>query len=428
MKEPKINYKYNIGDILVDENRNITILDRKFERTQYTAKTDGRRKKGEKFYVNVIKYKIRCNKCGFNGNSFYRKGKKYDEYWVQQGNIANRKDGCPICRNASQITVPHINSIVSNNETKWMIPYFQGGYDEAKKYTPHSNEQKYFVCPDCGRIKDKKISINRLCTQKYLSCICGDGISYPNKYGFELFNNQVKNQIKNFRREYQPDWAKPYYYDFYFEKDGTKYICEFDGGLGHGKEVHSSSNKTLEDTIEIDKFKEELARKHRITLIRIDTSISDSYFISLNILNSKLSEILDLSDVDFSECDKFACKNLIKTICLDYENSNLHIEELAKKYHLSYQTIFSYIKHGKNIGWCARKYTSPRRITKKVRMVFNDGRCEIFESAAKLSRISYEKFGVKLYKEGINAVCNGRSKSCRGYNNFEYITDEEVLA
>lgn len=218
MRNQKINYKYNIGDRLIDENRDITILDRKFVRTQYIAKTDGKRKKGEKFYINVIKYKIRCNKCGFDSSTFYRKGKKYDEYWVQQGNIANRKDGCPICRNVPQIAVSHINSIVSTDETKWMIPYFQGGYDEAKKYTPYSNEKKYFVCPECGRIKDKKISINSLCRNKHLSCICGDGISYPNKYGFALFNNQLKYQIKNFIRESQPEWAKPYYYDFYFEK------------------------------------------------------------------------------------------------------------------------------------------------------------------------------------------------------------------
>lgn len=426
MRNQKINYKYNIGDRLVDENRDITILDRKFDRTQYIAKTDGRHKKGEKFYVNVIKYKIGCNKCRFDGNTFYRKGKEYDEYWVQQGNIANRKDGCTICRNVPQINVPHINSIVANNETKWMISYFQGGYDEAKKYTPCSNEKKYFVCPECGRIRDKKIMIHTLYKHKRLSCMCSDGISYPNKYGFELFNNQLKNQIKNLIREYQPEWAKPYYYDFYFEKYGQKYICEFDGGLGHGKEIHKRSNKSLEDTIKIDKIKEDLALSHRIFLIRIDTSISDSDFISLNIKKSKLSEVCELSDVDFSASDEFACSNLVKTICLDYENSELHIDELAEKYHLSYQTIFSYIKHGKNIGWCSRKYTPPRKTTKKVKMTFSDGDYEIFESAAELSRVSYEKFGVKLYKEGINAVCNGRSKSCNGYSNFEYVTDEEV--
>ena len=145
------NYKYKIGDRIIDDYRDITILDRKVDKVLNSAKKDGKaHKKGEKFYINVIKYKIACNNCGFDGGVFYRQGKKFDEYWVQQGNIANRKDRCPICgRKNAQITVPHINSIVANDETKWMIQYFQGGYNEARMYTPCSNQKKYFVCPDC---------------------------------------------------------------------------------------------------------------------------------------------------------------------------------------------------------------------------------------------------------------------------------------
>ena len=48
-----------------------------------------------------------------------------------------------------------INSIVAKEETHWMIKYFQGGYDEAKKYTKSSNQKIYFNCPTCGRIKNK---------------------------------------------------------------------------------------------------------------------------------------------------------------------------------------------------------------------------------------------------------------------------------
>ena len=327
----------------------------------------------------------------------------------------------------SQITVPNINSIVANNETKWMIPYFQGGYNEAKRYTPCSNQKKYFICPDCGRIKDKKLTINVLYSKKHLPCICGDGISYPNKYGFELFNNQLKSQINIFIREYQPEWAKPYYYDFYFEKNDKKYICELDGGLGHGKEVHKYSNKSLDETVKIDKIKDDLAQRNNIELIRIDTSISDSTYIMKNILNSKLNSVFDFSNVNFSKCDEFACNNLMKTICLDYENSEMRLGDLSEKYGLSINTIITYIKHGKNIGWCKRDHIPPRKLTKRVKMTFDDGSYEIFESAVELAKISYKRFGVQFYKEGINAVCNGRSKSCKGYSNFEYVTDEEVI-
>ena len=34
------------------------------------------------------------------------------------------------------------------------------------------------------------------------------------------------------------------------------HLCEFDGGLGHGKAIHGASTKTLEDSIKIDKLKD----------------------------------------------------------------------------------------------------------------------------------------------------------------------------
>lgn len=424
------NYKYNIVDKIVDDHRNLTILDRKVEKVLNVAKKDGtEHKKGENFYLNVIKYKIACNNCGFDGEIFYRKGKKYNEYWVQQGNLANQKSGCPICgRKNSLITVSNINSIVANDNTKWMIPYFQGEYDEAKMYTPGSNEKKYFICPSCGRVKDKQMCINTLFQRKHLPCICGDGISYPNKYGFELFNNQLKDQINNFHREYQPEWAKPYYYDFYFERNNNKYICEFDGGLGHGKEMHRLSAKSLEESVKIDTIKDKMATDHNIEIIRIDTSVSDSNYILKNILNSELSKIFDMSVVDFIKCDEFACSNLVKTICLDYENLDISLTELSKKYFLSLQTVIIYIKHGRNIGWCTREPDkhSPVNI-KKVKMIFDNGNYEIFESAAELERISYERFGVKLYQNAIRAVCSGSRRHYKGFKNFEYVIDGEVM-
>lgn len=417
-----VTYKLNIGDRLKNDKRDLTITNRKIVKKNYV------RKDGKPFIQNQVFYQFICNKCGFDSGEYYKNGVHYDEYWIVQGNLTNRGDGCPCCRNDPQITVPHINSIVSDKETEWMIPYFQGGYDEAKMYTKCSNQKLNFVCQDCHKIKDKKMSVNHLYRHKSCQCICGDGISYPNKYGFELFNNQLKDQLENFIREYQTEWSKPYYYDFYFEKDNQKYICEFDGGLGHGKEMHKSSKKTLEDSIRVDKIKDDLAKKHNISVIRIDTSISNSEYISNNILESDLSKIFDFSNVDFKKCDEFACNNLVKTICLDFENSQMHLGDLAEKYDLSINTVLYYIKHGRNIGWCKRDFTPQRKTTKKVKLILDDGSFEIYESAVELAKVSFEKFGVKLYKEGINAVCNGRSKSCRGYNNFEYVTDEEVIA
>lgn len=410
-------YKLNIGDRLKNDTRDLTITNRKIVNKKYT------RKNGKQFSQNQVYYQFICNKCGFDSGEYHKKGIHYDEYWIEQGNLLWREDNCPCCQKIPKVIVPHINSIVAYKETEWMISYFQGGYEEAKMYSPHSNQKKYFVCPYCKRIKDKKISINELNRDNGCHCICEDGISYPNKYGFELFSNQLSKQLNNFKREYQPEWAKPYYYDFYFEKDNNKYICEFDGGLGHGREIHRSSSKTVEDSIQIDRIKDELAKTNDIQLIRIDTSKSNSDYISNNILKSKLSKIFDFSTVDFKKCDEFACNNLVKIICEDFENSTMTNVDLSKKYNLSIQTIVSYIKHGRNIGWCKRKHIMPPPpiiIPNKIRMLFDDGSSEIFESAQYLEDISLERFGIKLYKDGIRRVCNGIRKKYHGYK-FEYV-------
>lgn len=411
-------YKLNIGDRLKNDKRDLTITNRKILDKYYV------RKNGKPFIQKQIFYQFICNKCGFDSGKHYKNGVCYNEYWIEQGNLTNRKDNCPCCQKVPKVTVSHINSIVSNKDTEWMILYFQGGYDEAKMYTPHSNQKIRPVCPVCKRIKDRKISINELNRDKSCHCVCGDGISYPNKFGFELFNNQLSDQIKNFNREYQPEWAKPYYYDFYFEKDNKKYICEFDGGLGHGKEIYKSSSKSVEDSIITDKIKDKLAKENGVYLIRIDTSISNPQYISNNILKSELCKIIDFSNVNFQKCDEFACSNLVKIVCYDFQNSTMTNLDLSKKYKLSLPTVIEYIKHGRNIGWCKREHIMPRPPVMKpykIRMFYNNGSSEIFESAQYLEDISIEKFGIKLNSGSIRKVCNGTSKSYYGYK-FEYVS------
>ena len=40
-----------------------------------------------------------------------------------------------------------------------MVKYFQGGIDEARRYTYNSRQKIYPICPDCGRVKDKDIYV-----------------------------------------------------------------------------------------------------------------------------------------------------------------------------------------------------------------------------------------------------------------------------
>jgi hypothetical protein len=77
------------------------------------------------------------------------------------------------------------NKIIDCEEYLWMIPYFQGGYDEAKLYTPHSTKKVKFKCPICGRVKEKSTIISNLCVKHSIGCLCGDGIPYTEKVIFK---------------------------------------------------------------------------------------------------------------------------------------------------------------------------------------------------------------------------------------------------
>ena len=94
-----------------------------------------------------------------------------------------------------------------------------------------------------------------------------------------------------------------------------------------------------------------LALSYGIPIIRIDCIKSDKEYISNNIINNnELKEYIDIINVNWDECDKFAMKNIVKTICYEFNNNN-DIIYLSKKYKIHPRTIQTYIKKGTKYGW-----------------------------------------------------------------------------
>lgn len=308
-----------------------------------------------------------------------------------------------------------------------MIDYFQGRtYEEkckeASKYPPFSNRKYDFICPLCGRKKNKQIS--KLNINHSLGCICSDGISYPNKFSFALFEQLP---IDNYRREYSPDWANGYKFDNYFEFNEVKYIVEMDGDLGHGNRKFKSKEKDFIGK-QIDLIKDGLAKNKGVIVIRIDCKLSEMNYIRNNIYNSILSELFDLSMVDWDYCDEFATKNLIKQVC-DYYNEYPEIlnYEMAKIFKIDKLTIGRYLMTGNKLGWCDYDYTQKNleRIQKqgeshgrKTKVVQNGKVLGIYNSASEIQRISLEKFGITLWQTQISLCCKTHRKHKGFY--FEY--------
>ena len=396
--------------MLKNDKRDITIIDREYRKIKSKPNKKG------KIYIEKRKfYKYKCNKCG------------YDEGWAKESDLL-KGNGCSCCN--GKIVVYGINSIYDT--TPWMVKCFINPED-AKLYASQSNDKIKVKCPYCGRIKNKKIQINSIYKQHSIGCsYCGDGISYGHKYMFNLFTQINQKFIDN----YTFDWCK--FYNHYKNKEVSgeydfvlgqnKLIIEVDGGF-HRKD-NTMSGQTKEESRFIDDEKDRLAQEQGYKMIRI----SDECDFKQNILDSDLSKIFDLFNIDWLKCEEFALSSRVKEACNLKKNSpRMSTVEIGKIMNLSHNTIITYLKKGSKLSWCEynpkeeRKkgldigLKMARKINSKPIKMFKDGYfLGEFPSSAYLERKSEELFGVKLLNSNVLNVCSGKYKTYKGFT-FRYI-------
>lgn len=216
--------------------------------------------------------------------------------------------------------------------------------EDGYKYTFGSNEKAWFNCPDCGIPSLKKIC--NVSHHNFGCQHCSDSVSYPNKFCRALLDQLP---IDGYDYEYQPDWAKPYYYDNHFRYNGIEYILEMDGDF-HFKERQISRN-TLKQVQARDRLKDELASNHSIHMIRIECMKSDMEYIKLRILDSELNNIFDLSNIDWDLCDQQAQKNILKEACKLYMSNLYTLKEIGKILQVHPSTVSKYLQRGTKFGW-----------------------------------------------------------------------------
>jgi hypothetical protein len=145
-------FKFEIGERLIDDKRDITIINRK-------------KIKGKGKY-----YKYKCNRCGFDcGKHYSIKEQIYkNEFWILEHDLKFSRSGCSCCSSAPKIVVENINSIY--NTDKWMIPYMS---EECAKTHTHSSKDKiYPLCTNCGMVKETPIEIWVIYQNRSIGCGC----------------------------------------------------------------------------------------------------------------------------------------------------------------------------------------------------------------------------------------------------------------
>ena len=227
-----------------------------------------------------------------------------------------------------------------------LIKYF-ANIGDTKKYSAYSGKRVLMTCQDCGLTKN--IIISSLKLQGFSCSRCGDRISYPNKF---IFNLLCQLGV-DFNSEKMFSWSDNKRYDFYIpsvnciiEAHGRQHYC--DCGFNSYKR-----GRTLQEEQENDKLKEQLAKENAIEhYIVIDCSKSELEFVKKNVINSDLSNLFDLSEVDWLKCGKYANKNILKQVCNLWKSKKYNITDIAKILKLSNNTIRTYLKRGTKLGWC----------------------------------------------------------------------------
>ncbi|WP_283695732.1 hypothetical protein [Clostridium perfringens] len=344
--------------------------------------------------------------------------------WETTPNGLLNGNRCPIC--SRQKAVLGVNTIWDTD--RWMCDLGVSEKD-AKRYTHCGNKKITVRCPDCDR--EKKIQINNIYTYKSICCSCGDGKSYPEKFVFNL----LEQLNVDFEIEYKPKWIGNKRYDFYI-KD-IQGIIEV-----HGKQHYSDNTfeycggKTLKQEQQNDNLKRNMALSNGVKhYTELDCRKSNMEWIKNSILNSELSNLFNLSNIDWQQCAEFANKNIVKEVC-DYWSNKQEDEtstDLGKIFKLSITTIRKFLKKGTNLGWCdynpkeeglKGRLKGNKKVSKlnckKVEIFKNGSSLGIFNSVTELERKSEELFGIKLLNSNISMVSTGKQKHHKGFT-FKYV-------
>lgn len=393
-------YKYEIGDIINHKNSDIVIL-KKIK----VKHGDDKYEKG---------YEVECKKCGYISEK--------TEMHLKRGH------GCGVCSN--KVIDKDINSI--HVKEPWIEEYLVNKEDAFKYSFGSTSKKLLFKCPNCGTIK----KMTPYDFYKYGICCkrCGDGVSYPSKIMYNLLC-QLNIDFEPEKSDFE--WLKGYGYRYDFYIPHNNILIEVDGR--QHKRESSGCFTSLNEQQLIDSEKDRLALENGFKIIRIDCEFSNLEFIRKNILNSKLSNYFDLSNIDWKDCHKYSISSRVKEVCDIWNSGVKSTKEIADIMKIkTFGCISNYLKKGALLGWCDY---NPKEVVKNIGAMngrVNGLKCskslicldtgETFPSTKECSRRSEELFGAYIHQGNISASCRLGVRR-KGYQ-FKYIqdlTEEEKL-
>jgi len=216
------------------------------------------------------------------------------------------------------------------------------------EYSSGSNKSIILKCPECGF--EKPMQIPRLLNQGFGCPRCSDGVSYPEKFMFNVLE-QLNVDFKTQLNKTVFDWCNGYRYDFYIPI--LNCIIETHGIQHYERKLDKWMS--LQETQENDRCKERIAKENSIVnYITLDCRDSKIDWIKNSIMTSNLPSLLGFKelDIDWLKCHESACNSLVRVVC-DLWNSGINSTlEVANKLKISRPTATRYLNKGVQLGWC----------------------------------------------------------------------------
>lgn len=268
-------------------------------------------------------FTLKCKDCGNIIETTYKK-------------LKQQKKGCSVCQ---------YNKMRKSDETFKieLEEKYNGNIESLEPYKGINNKIK-IRCKICG---NEWYSTPDSLINKGIGChICAKGVSYPNKFMKNLLL-QFKDVIEKIEEEKQlnkinKSWTLgKHKFDFLINEN---IVIEMDGGLH-------------KNYFEIDKLKDDFAKKNGLEVIRINCDypkIKNRFdFIKNNTLNSKLGKILPLDKMTDEQWKKINEKSITtyKKEIYDFyvKNQNMSYKKISKIFNKHPDTISKIINFFKNI-------------------------------------------------------------------------------
>lgn len=305
---------------------------------------------------------IKCKKCG--------------NVWVMNAGSFFTHCSCAVCSN-KRVAVG-INDIATTHPE--LVKYFKNP-DDAKKYTYGSMKRVVFKCPNCGYEKELSISsfFKNNCS---IGCpVCGDGVSFPNKFCRSMI---MQLPVDYYKFEWTSQNTGKYRFDVYFIYNNQQYIIEMDGPQHYGQT--NAWGAAFQEAFEKDRIKDELIKQNNIIMIRINSIKSNKDYLIKQFQSSLLNDLFDLSIVDWDRCNLEASSSLTKRISEYYNNHpKSTIKSIADHFGTDRHVITRYLQRGTELGFCNYKLRTKKPI-KVIAQDIQNGTIYNFNSVNEASR------------------------------------------